>query len=112
VLRSLSAERAYRWLNAGRMDPRDIADFLILDPRFPRSLCFCYAELGLHLASLARLHGHESECNKLIGAAQARLEAATIESIFDTGLHEFLTGFIVGNQAIASAIAQDYRFVD
>ena len=42
VLRSLSGERAYRWLNAGRMDARSIADFVILDARFPRSLAFCY----------------------------------------------------------------------
>jgi hypothetical protein len=31
VLRSVAGERAYRWLNAGRMDPRGIAEFLILD---------------------------------------------------------------------------------
>jgi uncharacterized alpha-E superfamily protein len=112
VLRSLSAERAYRWLNAGRMDPRGMADFLILDQRFPRGLAFCYAELGLHLAGLARLHGHESQCNTLLREAQAKLEACTIDDIFDIGLHQFLIGFIDGNHAIASAIAQDYRFID
>jgi len=112
VLRSLSAERAYRWLNAGRMDPRGMAEFLILDHRFPRGLAFCYAELGLHIASLARLHGHESQCNTLLSAAEARMEAATIEGIFDSGLHEFLVGFIAGNQAIADAIALDYRFTE
>ncbi len=31
VLRSVSGERAYRWLNAGGIDPRGIARFLILD---------------------------------------------------------------------------------
>ena len=112
VLRSLSAERAYRWLNAGRMDPRGMADFLILDQRFPRGLAFCYAELGLHLAGLARLHGHESRCNTLLCEAQARLEAVSIDDIFDIGLHEFLVAFIAGNQAIAGAIAHDYRFTE
>jgi uncharacterized alpha-E superfamily protein len=112
VLRSLSAERAYRWLNAGRMDPRGMADFLILDQRFPRGLAFCYAELGLHLASLARLHKHDSQCNTLLCEARAKLDAATIDDIFDIGLHQFLTRFIIGNQAIASAIAQDYRFTE
>ena len=110
VLRSLSAERAFSWLNAGRMDPRAIAEFLILDRRFPRSLTFCYDELGLHLTGLARLHGHESQCNTLLTQAAARLSAATIDDIFDQGLHEFLVSFTAGNQAIANAIAEDYRF--
>ena len=57
VLRSLSGERAYRWLNAGRMDARAIAEFLILDDRFPRSLAFCYATLRENLRALARVHG-------------------------------------------------------
>ena len=111
VLRSLSAERAYSWLNAGRMDPRTIADFLILDQRFPRSLAFCYAELGQHLASLARLHGHESRCNALLREALERLSQVTIDDIFERGLHEFLGEFTRGNHAIADAIADDYRFV-
>jgi len=111
VLRSLSAERAYRWLNAGRMDPRGIADFLILDHRFPRSLAFCYAELGQHLASLDRLHGHESQCNRLLREAEGNLSGETTDSIFDQGLHEFLLAFTLANQAIANAISDDYRFI-
>ena len=50
VLRSLSGERAYRWLNAGRMDARSIAEFVILDGRFPRSLAFCYSSMRENLA--------------------------------------------------------------
>lgn len=111
VLRSLSAERAYSWLNAGRMDPRAIADFLILDQRFPRSLAFCYGELGQHLASLARLHGHESRCNTLLREALERMSQVTIDDIFEQGLHQFVIGFTRGNHAIANAIADDYRFV-
>src|SRR5215211_6120158 len=57
VLRSLAGDRAYRWLNAGRMDPRSIAEFVILDGQFPRSLAFCYSSMRENLASLARLHG-------------------------------------------------------
>jgi uncharacterized alpha-E superfamily protein len=111
VLRSLSAERAYRWLNAGRMDPRGIADFLILDRRFPRSLTFCYTELEQHLASLARDYGEDGHCHALLREAGARLSASTIDSIFDQGLHEFLVAFTLGNQAIANAISDEYRFV-
>ncbi|MCB5423908.1 alpha-E domain-containing protein [Altererythrobacter sp. CC-YST694] len=111
VLRSLSAERAYRWLNAGRMDPRGIAEFLILDRRFPRSLAFCYDALRENLKALAELHHNRGECHTLMREADRRLCEATIDSIFDKGLHEFLTAFISENEAIATSIATDYRFI-
>lgn len=111
VLRSLSAERAYRWLNAGRMDARSIADFLILDARFPRSLVFCYSTLRDNLRELARLHGAEGECHAAMREADLRLNNRTVEDIFDKGLHQFLLQFIADNQRLAGAISQDYRFV-
>lgn len=111
VLRSLSGERAYRWLNAGRMDARSIAEFLILDDRFPRSLAFCYATMRENLAALARLHGNEGPAHALMRQADQQLTGQSIEQIFDQGLHEFLGQFIARNQAVASAIAEQYRFV-
>lgn len=111
VLRALAAERAYRWLNAGRMDARSIADFLILDERFPRSLVFCYSAMRLNLAELAQLHGAEGTCHESMREADLRLTGKSVEDIFDQGLHQFLLEFIAGNQALAGAIAEDYRFV-
>jgi uncharacterized alpha-E superfamily protein len=110
VLRSLSAERAYRWLNAGQMDPRGIAEFLILDERFPRSLAFCYQMLHENLTELARFHGHEGQSNELMRAAHQHLSSLSIKTIFDNGLHQFVLAFIASNRAIADAIANDYRF--
>ena len=112
VLRSLSARRAHRWLSAGKMDARGISELLILDERFPRSLSFCYDALSSNLAELADLHGHESQCNTQMLQAEAALNARTIASILDSGLHEFLLEFINVNQSIATAIAADYRFID
>lgn len=111
VLRSLGGERAYRWLNAGRMDARSIAEFLILDERFPRSLSFGYQQLLSNLDKLSRMHGREAKSLELVRTAAARLAGEGIEEIFDLGLHEFLRGFINENQIIASTIAEDYRFV-
>ena len=110
VLRSLSGERAYRWLNAGRMDARSIAEFVILDGRFPRSLAFCYAAMRENLAAMARLHGHEGLAHELMRQADQELTGRTIDEIFDDGLHQFLLGFIVRNRDVASAIADQYRF--
>jgi uncharacterized alpha-E superfamily protein len=110
VLRSLSGERAYRWLNAGRMDARSIAEFVILDGRFPRSLAFCYSSLRENLGALARLHGHEGRAHELMRSADQELTGRSIEEIFEAGLHQFLLAFIVRNREVAGAIAEQYRF--
>jgi uncharacterized alpha-E superfamily protein len=112
ILRSLSARRAHRTLNPGHGDARNIAELLILDPGFPRSMSFCYDALSANLASLTSLHGMESQSDRLMQEAERWMTDSTIDTIFDTGLHEVLITFIANNQAIAQAISNDYRFVD
>lgn len=110
VLRSVSGDRAYRWLNAGAIDPRGIAEFLVLDRRFPRSLHFCIDELRSNLAGLAHQYGHETQAHELLRALGTRFHETTIQSVFDGGLHQFIQGFIATNQQVAQAIERDYRF--
>lgn len=112
VLRSVAGERAYRWLNAGSVDPRGIAQFLILDGRFPRSLAFCYDGLESNMASLVGEHGQESTACALLREACTRLRQTGIDTIVDHGLHQFIGKFIASNQRLAQAVAADYRFVD
>ena len=90
---------------------RSIADFLILDKRFPRSLVFCYSAARENLDELARLHGAEGEAHRCMREADLRLNGRTVEDVFEQGLHEFLIQFIAGNQELAGAISTDYRFV-
>jgi len=112
VLRSVAGDRAYRWLNAGSMDSRGIAEFLILDGRFPRSLTFCYAKLRSNLGGLSRQHGLETAAHGLLREAGSRLHETTIDAIFERGLHEFITEFIADTLLIGEAIAADYRFIE
>lgn len=110
ILRSLGAERAYRWLNAGQMDPRGIADFVILDQRFPRSLRFCYAKIRSNLHNLALQYGGEVHAHEVMRNADLTLQDKSIEEVIEMGLHEFLTDFIMTNNRIARAVEADYRF--
>lgn len=111
VLRSVSGDRAYRWINAGQIDARRIVEFLVLDDRFPRSLAFCHSALRENLAALARGHGSEGHAHALIRDAHSRLTALSVDDIFRGGLHEFLLRFMADNAAIAEAIAADYRYL-
>ncbi len=112
MLRSLAGERAFRWLNAGRLDPSGIAEFLILDGRFPRSLQFSYARMASNMDSLARDYGSETPAHSVLRGANLRMNSTNIGAIFDSGLHEFISDFIVENIALADAIARDYRFIE
>jgi len=112
MLRSVAGERVFRWLNAGTLDPRGIAEFLICDGRFPRSLAYAYAKVASNMNGLAREHGTTMRSHALIEAAVGQLRAQTIGEVFDFGLHEYLTDFIAGNRRLADAISADYRFLE
>ena len=111
VLRSVSGDRAYRAIHAGQIDARGIVEFLVLDDRFPRSLAFCHSALRAELAALARLHGREGHANELMREADTHLANRTVDDIFEQGLHQFLLAFMARNNAVAEAVAADYRFL-
>ena len=110
ILRSVSAQRAYRWLNAGDINPKGIAEFLIRDRRLPRSLAFCYTKLVDNLGYLADDYGHRLPCHDLSEEVLAKLRGHTIDTIFDQGLHQFLEEFLSANNRLGRQIEQDYRF--
>jgi uncharacterized alpha-E superfamily protein len=110
ILRSVSAEHAFRWLNAGDSRPVGVAEFLILDQRFPRSLAFCYQKLHGNLDYLAKDYGCRVPAHDLVDENHAKLSAQSIESIFEGGLHQFLTDFMACNGRLAAEIERNYRF--
>lgn len=112
ILRSVSANRAYRWLNGGDINPTGIADFLILDQTMPRSLVFCASKINDNLGYLAADYGERHDCHDHAATVYARLRDCTIASILESGLHEFLGGFIRDNNILGSLIEQDYRFIE
>jgi uncharacterized alpha-E superfamily protein len=111
ILRSVSAHRSFKWLNNHDISPASIAEFLILDNRFPRSLSFCNRLLDDSLGFLAKDYGTRLPCHDLIDAQRNKLRGHTIASVFDTGLHQFITDFIRENNAIGTQIERDYRFI-
>tara|TARA_R110000787_G_scaffold5406_13_gene19776 strand:- start:1035 stop:1976 length:942 start_codon:yes stop_codon:yes gene_type:complete len=110
ILRSVSAHRSFRWLTEGDMTSSGVAEFVILDTRFPRSLYFASRIIEENLGYLAKDYGTRMPCHDLVDAQLAKLRAHTITSIFDEGLHQFIGDFIRDNNAIGSQIELDYRF--
>ncbi|CCV07070.1 conserved hypothetical protein [Mesorhizobium metallidurans STM 2683] len=110
ILRSVSAHRSYRWVYEADYKPTNIADYLILNVRMPRSLTFCYRFLTEHLKFLGDDYGERHACHATAGKTQSMLTAGSIKDIFDAGLHEFLANFIRDNTRLGDEIAQDYKF--
>lgn len=110
ILRSVSAHRSYRWVYDAEYRPTNIADYLILNGRMPRSLTFCYRFLAEHLHFREQDYGLRLPCHDTVECTLAKLKVGSIKQIFDAGLHEFLTDFIRDNYRLGDEVAKDYRF--
>ena len=109
ILRSVSALRAYQWVYHSRLEPRRIAELLILRPELPRSIVACYARIEETLDDIAAAHGgRRGECHRLAGEMHARLRFGRIGDIMEGGLHDFLTTTINRNLELGRQIQDFY----
>jgi uncharacterized alpha-E superfamily protein len=110
ILRSTSAYSVYRWLYPGRTTAIGIAEFLIRDQRFPRSLAFSYSKLRDNLRYLSQDYAAPSASLAATEKLYMRLQETSAAKIFEDGLHEFLVDFLGTNRTIGALVEQDYRF--
>ncbi|MEO8651851.1 MAG: alpha-E domain-containing protein [Hyphomicrobiaceae bacterium] len=108
ILRSVNALTSYHWVYRENIKPWLVADFLILRPEQPRSLISCYMELNDFLDKIAETYGRQGPAQHIARSTTARLQNANMDSIFQSGLHEFLEAFIEDNNKLGSAISQQY----
>ncbi len=108
LLRALSAHRAYGWAYGGELSAAQIAHFLILNPKFPRSLLSCCIEVNGHLDQLARIYDRSTPAQEAARSLLGELAEAQIDDIFDEGLHEFLTRMIAENAGLGQNIHAHY----
>jgi uncharacterized alpha-E superfamily protein len=110
ILRSVSAHRSYRWVYEAEYKPANIADYLILNDRMPRSLAFCYHNITVNLGYLEHDYGMSCDAYGLSTETKGSLTGRNIGQIIETGLHEFLNGFINSNNRLGQSIADAYNF--
>ncbi|WP_370177764.1 alpha-E domain-containing protein [Alteriqipengyuania sp.] len=110
ILRSVSALRSYQWLHGATVNPRDIAQFLILHEQMPRSLAFCYNKICDNLGYLAKNYDNKTEACETADRIHLDYLRRSMDAIFDDGLHEYIEGFLGANGRLATQIAKDYSF--
>jgi uncharacterized alpha-E superfamily protein len=104
LLKSVSAYEMYR-KSYRRIDPMWIANFLIFDRQFPRSISYCLhvAERSLHAISGEPSNTWRNAAERKLGKLRSELDFLSIEEVIDRGLHEFLDE----TQSRLNAISQD-----
>lgn len=107
LLRAFSAFKAYREVYSGIIDPRRVAELLVLRGDMPRSLLACTHEV----MEILRLLRGQATCTRLAIQIHERLQRNRIDGILRTGLPRFLNGFIARNNELHGMIGQEFMLV-
>jgi len=110
VLRATSALRAYHHVYKGDYTPWGIADFLILNSTFPRSVAYCYRQISRFLDDLAELYGETRSPQTVASDMVEQLDKIGIEELFQNGLHEFVSESITTTRRLSAEISKAYHF--
>src|ERR1019366_2985144 len=112
ILRSCSAWDAYKTIHGAEVNPRLVAEFLLLNDNFPRSVRFCVGELNYAVRQISgAAEGYfRNDTDKLAGRFLAELQFSTIDEIFDCGLHQYLDDAQLKLNNIGAALFNAYIY--
>ncbi len=106
LLKSMSGFEAYR-RKYHTLRPIDGAEFVILDPDFPRSLRFAVDRMRQATETIGTA-GAESSALAAIDDLAKSLDATDVGKLFEEGLHEFLTATLERLSKLHGALQEDY----
>jgi uncharacterized alpha-E superfamily protein len=109
VLRSASAFEMYRKQH-GRLSPKGVVEFLLLDREFPRSVLFCMmaASDSFHAISGTPPGMFRHPPEKLLGQLCSDLSFTSVEEIITSGLHEYLDNLQTRMNQVGAGIFETF----
>jgi uncharacterized alpha-E superfamily protein len=109
LLRSTSSLEMYR-RQYGRITHDHVADFLLRDDCFPRSMRFCVvkAQQSLHAISGTPPGTFRLRSEQKLGRLRAQLDYTGIDEVIDQGLHEYIDQLQEQLNLVDDAIQQDF----
>ena len=112
VLKSVGGFEMYRRTH-GRIDPRDIADFLVMDRDFPRSIHHCINRADECLHAITGSPGGSYHCasERWMGLLRAELDFTSLDQIIRDGLHEYLDLLQAKMNTIADSLQSDFFYL-
>lgn len=110
LLQAAAAQRAYFAVNKTDITAKGVAEFLILNQRFPRSILFNLRRAERTTGDLQAFYNSGQDYHNAVANLADHIQNQTIDAIVQVGLHEFLTDIIERNYGIANLLGQAYGF--
>ncbi|MEL6365417.1 MAG: alpha-E domain-containing protein [Pseudomonadota bacterium] len=110
LLLASSGLRAYHHLYRGEISATNIADLLVFNRAFPRSLAFCVADILTALDNLAAIYAQRHLCHESAAELHRSLSMTDIDEVFADGLHEFILQRLADIRALHNAVNDAYGF--
>ena len=109
LLKSASAFQMYH-RSRGRITPAQVADFLILDRAFPRSMHFCliHAEHSLSEITGSPRGKGSTAAEQQLSRLGSQFDFAYIDDIIEEGLHEFIDRFQTRLNLVDDAVFETF----
>jgi uncharacterized alpha-E superfamily protein len=106
LLKSLSGFEAYRRQYHAGLRPVDIAEFVVFEGNFPRSLRFSVEHMRHALEEIG-LDGAERTA-ATVAALEGHLQETSADRVLSRGLHEYLEEFLVRIDDFNTAVSREY----
>ncbi|SHO50387.1 alpha-E domain-containing protein [Desulfopila aestuarii] len=109
VLKSASAFEMFR-KEHHTINPRKVADFLIFDSNFPRSIrhCLAKAQVSLHRITGSSTGTAHNAAEKKLGRLVADLEYTDIDEVIEQGMHQYLDDLQTRLNLVGTAIGTTF----
>jgi uncharacterized alpha-E superfamily protein len=105
LLKSLSGFEAFRRSYHSGFMPADVAEFVVLNRAFPRSIVFSVEHMG---GALRTIGLKNKDATGRTFADLSGMVGVTSKQIFDDGLHEFLERLLERLSLFHSALAEEF----
>ncbi|MDD2583170.1 MAG: alpha-E domain-containing protein [Desulfuromonadaceae bacterium] len=105
LLKSLSGFEAFRRSYHSGFMPADIAEFVVLNHDFPRSIVFSVKRMGAALNIIGLEH---KDATRAAFSALSEIDSVTSPQIFDNGLHEYLELLLGRLNMFHAALAEEF----
>jgi uncharacterized alpha-E superfamily protein len=105
LLKSLSGFEAFRRNYHTAFMPADVAEFVVLNRNFPRSIIFSVERMGSALQAIGMEH---KDATRTAFTDLSGMVDETSQHIIDVGLHEFLENLLCRLSLFHGALAEDF----
>jgi uncharacterized alpha-E superfamily protein len=105
LLKSLSGFEAFRRNYHSGFMPADVAEFVVLNRAFPRSIVFSVKHIGDALQTIGLVH---KDATRSAFENLSAVVDVTSQQIFDAGLHEFLEKLLERMSLFHTALAEEF----